>query len=71
MKTLTRKLALTAAVALYVLAALCGLLVLATLLPGLWAVVVLPAGLLNGWIASDMLGAVWGLEDQFDHGETE
>lgn len=67
MTTRTR-IALTFGVGLYVIAAVCGLLVLATLLPGAWKGLTLPALAVAGWIASDMIGVIWNLEGQYDDG---
>ncbi len=60
---------LTAAIAIYVAASICGLLVLATILPGLWAFLVLPAGIVNGLVVGDMLHETWRTEGQYDDGE--
>jgi hypothetical protein len=68
---MTRRVLLTLAVAVYVLAAVCGQLVLAALLPGLWAVLVLPLGVVNGLIAGDMLGTIWKLQGQYDDGRDD
>ena len=67
MRTRTR-IALTVGVALYVLVALAGSLAAASILPGAWALLTLPATAVTGWLASDMLGIVWRLEGQFDDG---
>lgn len=61
MWTLTNLL-LTAGVALYVLAVLAGLMCLAAVLPGAWALLVLPLVAVNGFVAGEVLGAIWQSE---------
>lgn len=62
---MTRRLLLTAAVALYVALSLAGLLALASLLPGPWKLLTLPAMAVVGLTASDMIATIWGLTDTF------
>lgn len=65
---MTRKILLTLAVALYLVVMLAGLLCLAAILPGAWALLVLPLMALNGYMVSDIVGMIWKLESQFDDG---
>lgn len=65
MRTLTN-LALTAAVALYLLFVVAGLVCLASVLPGPLALLTIPLGSWNGFMASDLIGQIWDLEGQYD-----
>ena len=67
MTTRTR-IALTAASALYLLVMLAGLLCLASILPGVWALLSVPLMAVNGFMVSDWLGMIWQLEGQYDDG---
>ena len=67
MTTFTR-IALTVAVAVALLVTLAGSIALANVLPGVWALLVLPVMASNGWVASDAIGTIWQLEGQYDDG---
>jgi hypothetical protein len=56
---MTRKILLTAAVALYLLFVLAGLMCLAAVLPGAWALLTFPMGAWNGYMVAGLLGTIW------------
>ena len=62
-RTMT-SLALTTLVALYVVAVVVGLICLANVLPGVAALAVLPLVAVNGFVAGDVLGDIWGIGDE-------
>lgn len=66
-KTLTN-VALTTALAVYLLVVLAGMVALCYVAP-LWTLVLIPAMAANGWMVADLVGKVWGLDDEPD-GET-
>jgi hypothetical protein len=56
---MTRKILLTAAVALYVLFVVACLVGLAAVLPGAWALLTAPLGAWNGYMAADLVSSIW------------
>jgi hypothetical protein len=65
---MTHKLILTGLVALYLVLVLAGLLCLAAVLPGAWALLVLPLMALNGFMVADWIGMIFRLDGQYDDG---
>jgi hypothetical protein len=63
---MTRKLALTTLVALYLVFVLTALVALCYVAP-LWTLVLIPAMAANGWMAADAVAGIWRLDDD---GET-
>jgi hypothetical protein len=57
--TRTLKLLLTAAVALYLVFVLAGLMCLAAVLPGAWALLTFPLGAWNGYMVADLVSSIW------------
>lgn len=59
----TTNLMLTVALAVYLLVALTGMVALCYVAP-LWTLVLIPAMAANGWMVTDIVSKVWGLDGE-------